>query len=176
VERSPLQETLLEIQTPPGLPAPRRIVVSEIVRLLVKAGASVEMLGERERNLVMALCERQTKPTPTPAPTDAISLQMSSTPSVTTGRTQPPQTTSEPPRDEMGEGWTKVERKKGKGKREKKVERKKGKGKREKKVENRAAGGVPTWADIARGGGAREVFIGRGAGYTKPAGKKPQGQ
>jgi hypothetical protein len=150
--------------TPPGLPAARRIVVSEIVRLLVKAGASVEMLGERERNLVMALRERQTKPTPTPAPTDAISLpQMSSTPSVTTGRTQPPQTTSEPPRDEMGEGWTKVERKKGKGK-------------REKKVENRAAGGVPTWADIARGGGAREVFIGRGAGYTKPAGKKQQGQ
>jgi hypothetical protein len=61
-------------------------------------------------------------------------------PSVTTGPTQPPLTTSEPPRVDSvhsGEGWKKVERKRWKGKREKKVG---------------PAGGVPTWADIARGG------------------------
>jgi hypothetical protein len=73
-------------------------------------------------------------------------------PSVTTGPTQPPPTTSEPPRVdsvETEEGWKKVERKRWKGKREKKVG---------------PAGGVPTWADIARGGGVSvNVFIGGGA-------------
>jgi hypothetical protein len=70
--------------------------------------------------------------------------------SVTTEPTQPPPTTSEPPRVdsvETEEGW-------------KKVERKRWKGKREKKVGTRSAGDVPTWADIARGGGVSvNVFI-----------------
>jgi hypothetical protein len=39
-----------------------------------------------------------------------------------------------------------------------------GKGKREKKVGYQSAGGVPTWADIARGGGA---------GYTEPKARLP---
>jgi hypothetical protein len=68
-----------------------------------------------------------------------------------------PRTTSEPPRGgDAEEGWKKVERKK--------VERKKGKGKspREKKGGHRSAGGVPTWADIARGGGFRERGCVRG--------------
>jgi hypothetical protein len=67
---------------------------------------------------------------------------------------QLPPTTPNPARldsVETEEGW-------------KKVERRKGKGKREKKVGNRSAGGVPTWADIARGRGVSvNVFIGAGA-------------
>jgi hypothetical protein len=74
--------------------------------------------------------------------------------SVTTGPTQPPPATSEPPRVdsvETEEGW-------------KKVERKRWKGKREKKVGTRSAGGVPTCAAIAQGGGVSvNVFIGAGA-------------
>jgi hypothetical protein len=74
--------------------------------------------------------------------------------------------TSEPPRVdsvETEEGW-------------KKVERKRWKGKRENKVGTRFAGGVPTWADIARGGGVSvNVFIGGDAGYTKPKARRPAG-
>jgi hypothetical protein len=56
----------------------------------------------------------------------------------------------------MEEGWRQVERKKGKGK-------------REKKVWNEPARGVPTWADIARSGGVSvNVFIGGSSGYSKP--------
>jgi hypothetical protein len=87
--------------------------------------------------------------------------------SVTTGPTQPPPTTSEPPHVdsvETEEGW-------------KKVERKRWRGKREKKVGTRSAGGVPTWADIARGGGVSvNVFIGAGADYTKPKARRPAGK
>jgi hypothetical protein len=78
---------------------------------------------------------------------------------------QPPPTTPDPTRldsVETEEGW--------------KVERRKGKGKREKKVGNRSAGGVPTWADIARGRGVSvNVFIGADAGYTKPKARRPAG-
>jgi hypothetical protein len=77
-----------------------------------------------------------------PTPTLMHSKHAGPVASVTTGPTQPPPTTSEPPRVdsvETEEGW-------------KKVERKRWKGKREKKVGTRSAGGVPTWADIARGG------------------------
>jgi hypothetical protein len=102
---------------------------------------------------------RDTSPTPT------LMHSMHAGPSVTTGLTQPPPTTSEPPRVdsvEMGEGWKRVERKKWKGKREKKVG---------------SAGGVPTWADIARGGVVSvNVFIGGGAGYTKPKARRPAGK
>jgi hypothetical protein len=39
---------------------------------------------------------------------------------------------------------------------------------------HRSAGGVPTWADIARGGGVSvNVFIGGGTGYTKPKARRP---
>jgi hypothetical protein len=63
--------------------------------------------------------------------------------------------------DDTEEGW-------------KKVKRKRWKGKREKKVGTRSAGGVPTWADIARGGGVSvNVFIGAGADYTKPKARRP---
>jgi hypothetical protein len=85
-------------------------------------------------------------------------------PSVATEPIQPPPTTSDPPRRETEEGW-------------KKVERKRGKGKREKKVGTRSAGGVPTWADIARGGGVSvNVFIGAGADYTKSKARRPAGK
>jgi hypothetical protein len=60
--------------------------------------------------------------------------------SVATRPNQPPPTTSEPARIdsvETEEGWKKVERKKGNGKREKTVG---------------PAGGVPTWTDISLGG------------------------
>jgi hypothetical protein len=57
----------------------------------------------------------------------------------------------------------------------KKVERKRWERKREKKVG--PAGGFPTWADIARGGGVSvNVFIGGGAGYTKPKARRPAGK
>jgi hypothetical protein len=46
-----------------------------------------------------------------------------------------------------------------------------------KKVGNRPAGGVPTRVDIARGGGVSvNVFIGGGAGYTKPKARRPAGR
>jgi ankyrin repeat protein len=141
--------------------------LSDIVKLLVTAGARVERLEKTKRGLVKTICARQTQPTPAfppaersePTPNNTISLpQIASTKSVTSGPAQLPPT-SEPPRDEMEEGWTKVERRKGKGKGKWKM----------KKVEHRPAVGGPTWADIARGGGASvNVFVGRGAGYSKP--------
>jgi regulator of replication initiation timing len=102
---------------------------------------------------------RDTSPTPT------LMHSKHAGPSVATGPTQPPPTTSQPPRVdsvETEEGWKKVERKRWKGKREKKVG---------------PAGGVPTWADIARGGGVSvNVFIGGGVGYTKPKARRPAGK
>jgi hypothetical protein len=102
-----------------------------------------------------------------PTPTLMHSKHAGPVASVTTGPTQPPPTTSEPPRVdsvETEEGW-------------KKVERKRWKGKREKKVGTRSAGGVPTWADMARGGGVCvNVFIGAGADYTKPKARRPAGK
>jgi hypothetical protein len=99
-----------------------------------------------------------------PTPTLMHSKHAGPVASVTTGPTQPPPPTSEPPcvdSVETEEGW-------------KKVERKRWKGKREKKVGTRSAGGVPTWADIARGGGVSvNVFIGAGADYTKPKARRP---
>jgi hypothetical protein len=57
------------------------------------------------------------------------------------------------------------------------VERKKGRGKREKKMRYRSAGGVSTWADIAWGGCVSvNVFIDGGAGYTKPKARRPAGK
>jgi hypothetical protein len=155
--RSPLQDAVLGLKSEDEPPDTKRELF-ESVRLLMKAGALVELLGETDQDLVKTICERQTWIQTTPAlvpaePTPNITPslpQRSSTESDTTGPAQPPPT-SEPPRDEMEEGWTKVERRKGKGK-------------TEKKVEHRAAGGGPTWADIARGGGASasvNVFIGR---------------
>jgi ankyrin repeat protein len=151
--RSPLQDALLGHRTCYG-PWRQRREFTKIIRLLVKAGALVEMLGEQDRDLVKTILERRSLPTPAPVPAEptpniTLSLpQRSSTESDTTGPAQPPPT-SEPPDDEMEEGWTKVERRKGKGK-------------TEKKVEHRAAGGGPTWADIARGSGASvNVIIGR---------------
>jgi hypothetical protein len=77
---------------------------------------------------------------------------------------QPPPTTSELRRVETEEGW-------------KKVERRKGKGKREKKVGNLPAGSVPTWAGITRDGDVSvNVFIGRGAGYTELKTRRPAGR
>jgi hypothetical protein len=82
--------------------------------------------------------------------------------SVTSRLTQPSPTTLEPSgvdSVETEEGWKKVEGKRWKGKREMKVV---------------PAGHVPTWADILRGGGVRvTVFIGGGAGYTKPKARRP---
>jgi hypothetical protein len=105
---------------------------------------------------------RDTSPTPT------LMHSKHAGPSVTTVPAQPPPTTAVPPRGDTEEGWKKVERRKGKGK---------GKGKREKKVGARSTGGVPTWADIARGGGVSvNVFLGGGAGYTKPKARRPAGK
>jgi hypothetical protein len=85
--------------------------------------------------------------------------------SLTSRPTQPSPTKSEPSRVdsvETEEGWKKVEGKRWKGKREMKVG---------------PAGYVLTWADIVRGGGVRvTVFIGRGAGYTKPKAPRPAGK
>jgi hypothetical protein len=103
---------------------------------------------------------RDTSPTPT------LVHSKHAGPSVTTVPVQPPPTTSEPPRGDTEEG-------------RKKVERKKGKGEREKKVGTWSAGGVPTWADRTRGGGVSvNVFIGAGADYTtrRPAGKETKKQ
>jgi hypothetical protein len=59
----------------------------------------------------------------------------------------------------------------------KKVERKPWKGKRENKVGTRSPGGVPSWADIARGGGVSvSVFMAVGADYTTPKARRPVGK
>jgi hypothetical protein len=109
------------------------------------------------------------KPMRDTSPTRTLMHSKHAGPSISTLSTapvQPPRTTSEPPRGDAAEGWNKVERKKGKGK-----------SPREKKGGYRSAGGVPTWADIARGGGVSvDVFIGAGAGYTKPNARRPAGK
>jgi hypothetical protein len=74
---------------------------------------------------------RDTSPTPT------LMHSKHAGPSVTTVPVQRPPKTSKHPRGGTEEGW-------------KKMDRSKGKGKRENKVGTRSAGGVPTWADIAR--------------------------
>jgi hypothetical protein len=102
-----------------------------------------------------------------PTPTLMHSKHAGPVASVTTGPTQPPPTTSEPPRVdsvETEEGW-------------KKVERKRWKGRWEKKVGTRSAGGVPTCAAMARGGGVSvNVVIGARADYTKPKARRPTGK
>jgi hypothetical protein len=106
---------------------------------------------------------RDTSPTPTLMHSKHAGPSVST---VSTAPVQPPRTTSEPPRGDAEEGWKKVERKK-----------RKGKSRMEKKGGHRSAGGVPTSADIARGGGVSiNVFIGAGAGYTKPKARRPAGK
>jgi hypothetical protein len=87
------------------------------------------------------------------SPTHTLMHSKHAGPSVTTEPIQPPPRTSEPPRIdsvETEEGWKKVERKGGKGKREKKVG--------------------------ARGGGVSvNVFIGGDAGYIKPKARRSAG-
>jgi regulator of replication initiation timing len=122
--------------------------------------------SKRKRTESQSPHQQPTKQVRHTSPTPTLMHSKHAGPSVTTVPVQPPPTTADPPRGDTEEGWKKVERRKGKAK-----------GKREKKVGARPTGGVPTWADIARGGGVSvNVFLGGGAGYTKPKARRPGGK
>jgi hypothetical protein len=76
--RSPLQDAIHGHKTCNGRRRQRREFV-KIIRLLVKAGALVEMLGEQDRDSVKTILERHSLPTPAlvpaePTETNTISL------------------------------------------------------------------------------------------------------
>jgi hypothetical protein len=78
VGRSPLQDAIHGHRTCNGPRRQRREFV-KIIRLLVKEGALVEMLGERDRDSVKTILERHSLPTPAlvpaePTETNTISL------------------------------------------------------------------------------------------------------
>jgi ankyrin repeat protein len=78
VGRSPLQDAIHGHKTCNGPRRQRREFI-KIIRLLVKAGALVEMLGEQDRDSVKTILERHSLPTPAlvpdePTETNTISL------------------------------------------------------------------------------------------------------